>query len=44
VIERFRPFAAKRMRRWLDPVDGAGLAVTLRGFATVTWLQFWAHL
>jgi antibiotic biosynthesis monooxygenase (ABM) superfamily enzyme len=29
------PFAAKRMRRWLDPVDGAGLAVTLRGAAVV---------
>lgn len=29
------PFAARRMRRWLDPVDGAGRAVTLRGAAVV---------
>ena len=29
------PFAAARMRRWLDPVDGAGPAVTLRGAAVV---------
>ena len=29
------PFAAARMRRWLDPVDGAGLTVTLRGVAAV---------
>lgn len=44
-------------RRWLDPVQGSGLRITLLGalvvvviyaatlalFASVTWLQFWAH-
>lgn len=29
------PFAAARMRRWLDPVDGAGRAVSLRGAAVI---------
>lgn len=29
------PFAVRRMRRWLDPVDGAGLRVTLRGVGIV---------
>jgi antibiotic biosynthesis monooxygenase (ABM) superfamily enzyme len=29
------PFAVKRMRRWLDPVEGAGRAVTLRGAGVV---------
>jgi uncharacterized protein len=29
------PFAARRMRRWLDPVDGAGVGVTVRGAAIV---------
>jgi hypothetical protein len=29
------PFAVKRMRRWLDPVEGAGLAVSLRGATVV---------
>lgn len=29
------PFVAARMRRWLDPVDGAGLAVSLRGAAVI---------
>jgi antibiotic biosynthesis monooxygenase (ABM) superfamily enzyme len=29
------PFAVRWMRRWLDPVDGAGLGVTLRGVAIV---------
>lgn len=29
------PFAARRMRRWLDPVDGASPAVSLRGAAVV---------
>jgi antibiotic biosynthesis monooxygenase (ABM) superfamily enzyme len=29
------PFAVKRMRRWLDPVDGAGVVVSLRGAAVV---------
>jgi antibiotic biosynthesis monooxygenase (ABM) superfamily enzyme len=29
------PFAARRMRRWLDPVDGAGWVVSLRGALVV---------
>lgn len=29
------PFAVRRMRRWLDPVDGADLGVTLRGVGIV---------
>lgn len=29
------PFAVRRMRRWLDPVEGASLAVSLRGAAVV---------
>ncbi|BBY27723.1 antibiotic biosynthesis monooxygenase [Mycolicibacterium sediminis] len=29
------PFAVRAMRRWLDPVDGAGLGVTVRGVAIV---------
>lgn len=29
------PFAVARMRRWLDPVDGAGRVVTARGTAVV---------
>jgi antibiotic biosynthesis monooxygenase (ABM) superfamily enzyme len=29
------PFAARRMRRWLDPVEGAGLAASLRGAAVI---------
>ncbi len=29
------PFAARRMRTWLDPVDGAALGVTVRGAAIV---------
>ena len=29
------PFAARRMRRWLDPVDGAAVGVTVRGAAIV---------
>jgi hypothetical protein len=29
------PFAARRMRRWLDPVDGAGWFVSLRGALVV---------
>lgn len=29
------PFAVRRMRRWLDPVDGAALGVTLRGVGVV---------
>lgn len=29
------PFAARRMRRWLDPVDGAGVVESLRGAGVV---------
>jgi hypothetical protein len=29
------PSAAKRMRRWLDPVDGAVPGVNLRGTALI---------
>jgi antibiotic biosynthesis monooxygenase (ABM) superfamily enzyme len=29
------PFAVRRMRRWLDPVEGAGLLVSVRGAAVV---------